>query len=109
LIWKNKNKILEGILNYLFRKPYIERIAVRRRKICESNICSFYKPLGDAHNCYVKGEPCCSGCGCKLAWKQRSLSSYCHLRDIGERPLWDSEMTEQDEKIYREKTGLKND
>lgn len=105
----NKGKIIEGLLNSLLRTRYVEKIAVRRNKLCSSNVCGLYNAPGNADNCFVPGQPCCAGCGCKLAWKQRSLASHCYLKDMGQTPLWEAEMTEDEEKKYREKTGLKND
>ena len=107
--WKNKWKILQGIYRSVFKNHFVESVVLYRKKLCESNVCGLYSPLGVNENCYVVGEPCCGGCGCKLAWKHRSLSSHCHLKDVGKEPLWNSIMTEEEEKAFRDKTGLKND
>lgn len=39
-------------------------------------------------------QPCCSICGCKLAYKTRSLSSSCPHPDG---PKWKATMTEQEQ------------
>lgn len=78
-----------------------------RLKICKSNVCNYYDPVGKSEKCYVRGEGCCTGCGCKDTFKTSSLSSHCYLKDIGQKPLWESVMTEKQEEVFREKTGLK--
>lgn len=73
-IWKNKNKILEGIKNSIFTSNHIEEIANERNQICQS--CPFIDKKGDL--CIMPGtQPCCNLCGCSLHLKQRSLSSSC--------------------------------
>lgn len=47
-------------------------------------------------------------CGCNNLYKVHSLSSYCSLKDQGKIPLWEAELSESEEKIFRDKTGLKN-
>lgn len=108
-VWKNRKQIWEGILNFLIRNPRIERIARERDKICKTNTCGLYDPKGQKEICYVKGSPCCGGCGCKLSWKQRSLSSTCGLKDVGKYPLWLPVMSEEDEEKFRKETGIKNE
>ena len=73
-VWKNKNKILEGIKNSIFKQEHIEEIAKERDQICQ--ICPFIDRTGKT--CIVLGtQPCCSKCGCSLHLKHRSLSSTC--------------------------------
>lgn len=72
--WKNKGQILEGFLNSVFKKEDVEAVADSRFAICKS--C----PLIDLEGskCLVPStQPCCSGCGCSLHMKTRSLSSSC--------------------------------
>lgn len=73
-LWKNKYQILEGIKNNTFKTESIELIFDERMKIC--NTCP--KKDDDSKSCLVPGtQPCCSACGCSLAFKLRSLSSSC--------------------------------
>ena len=108
-IWKNKFKILEGIRYSYFPNKYIEKIAAHRAAICETNECGFYDKLGVTEKIIVKGVPGCSECGCRILYKTHVLSAVCTLKDIGKTPLWDIEMTEKEEEIFRKKTGIKND
>lgn len=73
-IWKNREQILEGIKNSIFKKEDVEIIAEDRRKIC--NTCPFIDTEGK--ECAMIGtQPCCGKCGCSLHLKTRSLSSSC--------------------------------
>lgn len=108
-IWKNKKKIFDGVWNTWFPTKYVERIAERRLAICRSNVCGYYDPIGSDIKCIKPGSGCCSGCGCNDRYKVHSLSSYCYLKDLSLTPLWDTEMTEKEEKMFREKTGIKNE
>lgn len=107
--WKNKWKIIDGIWNTWFPNAYIDSIADKRMKICESNICGYYDKEGRGDNCFVQGSECCLACGCKLKWKQKNLASTCGLETIGKKPLWFSVMTEQEEQEFRNKVNIKND
>lgn len=70
-IWKDRNKILEGITNAIIRDEFVEDVAKHRMEVCDA--CEF---KGD--KCLVPGtSPCCNDCGCSLAFKTRSLSSEC--------------------------------
>lgn len=108
-VWKNKWKILEGIWNTWFPSRYIKNVAEKRSMICQANICGLYDKFGTAEATYVKGKPACGGCGCNEKYKVHSLSSHCYLKDLGLTPLWEAEMTEKEEEIFRNKTGIKND
>lgn len=87
-IWKDRNKIAEGIRNNIFKKKDVEDIAFYRNQICIT--CEFIDHIGKS--CAVPGtQPCCSECGCSLAFKTRSLSSDCP------KGFWKAELTEQEE------------
>lgn len=96
-IWKNKMQILEGVKNTIFKKDHIEFIASERMKICEA--CPLIDKEGS--KCLVPGTaPCCGACGCKLAFKTRSLSSECAHPD---KPKWEAILTnEEQDKLYEE-------
>jgi hypothetical protein len=100
-LWKNKRKIVEGMWNRLFPNAFVERVARQRDDICRK--CDLYEPVGKKDICYLKGSPCCGYCGCKLAFKQRSLSSGC---DIGK---WSPVLSQEEEDSFREKHKLVND
>lgn len=73
-IWKERNKILEGVKNSVFKKADVENIAAERMSICAT--CSHLDTKGD--KCMVPGtQPCCGLCGCSLHLKTRALSAYC--------------------------------
>ncbi len=77
-IWKNKDKIVEGVMNSIFTSKTIEDTAQFRLSICKS--CESYDVQGVG--CVIPGtSPCCNqlngGCGCSLHYKVRSLSSDC--------------------------------
>ena len=73
-IWKDKNAILEGIKNNVFRTAHVEEIAAARLDICGG--CEMIDHIGKT--CVVPGtSPCCGDCGCALSTKTRSLSSAC--------------------------------
>jgi hypothetical protein len=70
-IWKDRNKILEGITNAIIRNEFVEDVAKHRMEVCDA--CEY---KGD--KCLVPGTgPCCNDCGCSLSFKTRSLSSDC--------------------------------
>jgi hypothetical protein len=73
-IWINKGLIFEGVWNTIFRKKYVERIAAERMAIC--NECEELDEEG-TECAFTNTQPCCSECGCSLAYKTRSLSSAC--------------------------------
>jgi hypothetical protein len=63
-IWKKKGKIFEGIKNSMFKDEHIEAVALKRLEICIT--CPHFDPKGETEKVYVKGEPACAACGCKL-------------------------------------------
>ncbi len=90
-IWDNKNKILEGLKNKMFKSEIVETIAAERMSIC--NDCPFINRSGDL--CIMIGtQPCCGKCGCSLSLKTRSLSSGCGDE---ENPRWNAVLTEEEE------------
>lgn len=102
-IWNNRDKILEGLSNSVFHKKHVEIIAKERMDIC--NTCEFIDRTGD--KCFVPGtQPCCGKCGCKLAWKTRSLSSSCGDE---ENPRWNALLSEEDEKEVYGKLDITNE
>jgi len=86
--FKNADKIAEGIKNKIFKKEHIEAVATDRFQICIK--CSLFDAKGS--DCIAPGtQPCCSDCGCSLAFKVRSLSSGCP------KGFWDAFTTEEQE------------
>lgn len=88
-IWENRNKIFEGIKNFIFRKQYIEKIANERINICRQNTCGFYDQYGISEMAIGNmNKESCAACGCVLQLKTRSLKSSCGLEEIDLTPLW---------------------
>jgi len=91
-IWENRNKILEGVTNTVFKKQFVEDVAEQRMKSCETCV---HK---SETKCEIPGTgPCCAVCGCSLKFKVRSLSSTCPLEEINEKPKWIAIVTETEE------------
>lgn len=93
-IWNNKEQILEGMKNTMFKNQMVEEIAQHRMQICQQ--CSLYTMQNEG--CVVAGTtPCCDermgGCGCSLAIKTRSLSSSCPLSP----PKWEAVLSQEEE------------
>lgn len=87
-IWKNRKQILDGIKNSIIRDAFVENVAKMRHDICDT--CEL-----KGTKCVIKGTaPCCNDCGCSLAFKTRSLSSFCPHPDG---PKWEALMTEEEE------------
>tara|TARA_R110000751_G_scaffold44315_1_gene101487 strand:+ start:2814 stop:3152 length:339 start_codon:yes stop_codon:yes gene_type:complete len=85
-VFKNIDKITEGIKNNIFKKEHIEAVATDRFQYCIK--CSLYDAEGKS--CMAPGtQPCCSDCGCSLTFKVRSLSSECP------KGYWDALMSEE--------------
>lgn len=107
-IWKNKNQIIEGIVNKVFKRDDIEEIAKERFAICESNLCGYYDADGSSERAVVKGKPSCAGCGCALEFKTRCMSCRCHLADEGQHPLWVEVLTPAEETILNERLNAQD-
>jgi hypothetical protein len=103
LIWKKKDKILEGIMNSVFKREHVELIASSRLALCQSNTCNHYDPKGVSPAAVVKGVPSCASCGCKIQWKIRALSDSCPLR------FWGSVLSHTEESVLKEKLGIIDD
>jgi len=102
-LWENKSKIMEGLLNSVIKKDDVEQIAAARMSICEE--CPHIDREGS--KCFAPGtQPCCGKCGCKLAWKTRSLSSSCGDE---ENPRWNAIVSEHEEAEIFNKLNIKND
>lgn len=87
-IWKEKDKILEGLKNKVFKDEFVEVVSRERFAVC--NKCPELDTTGD--KCMVPlTQPCCSVCGCSLALKTRALSAECDLKK------WDAIMSLEDE------------
>jgi len=99
---KHLDEVYEGMKNKIWKKEYVEIIAGDRYSICKE--CSALDLKGN--NCAAPGtQPCCSDCGCSLAFKTRSLSSSCPQKK------WDKIMEKADEdninQIYKDNPNLK--
>ena len=85
---KHLDQVYEGVKNNIWKDDYVEIIASDRYKICQS--CEQFDVKG--RDCAAPGtQPCCSDCGCSLAFKIRALSSACPMKK------WDVVMTEEEE------------
>lgn len=80
--WQNKEDIIEGFKNNVFKKEHVEEIAAERLSICKG--CEFYDPKGESKNVIVKGTESCGHCGCATQLKIRCLSCKCPI------DLWDA-------------------
>lgn len=88
--FKNADKIADGIVNNIFKKEHIEAVATDRFQICIR--CSLFDAEGK--DCLAPGsQPCCSDCGCSLAFKVRSTASECP------KGYWDAYTTEKEEEL----------
>jgi hypothetical protein len=98
-VFKNADKIAEGIKNYTFKKEHIEAVATERFQTCIK--CSLFDAKGD--DCIAPGtQPCCSDCGCSLTFKVRSLSSECP------KGYWDALTTEEQEDLINQQIQNEN-
>ena len=87
-IIKNRNKILEGIKNKVFKQEHVEAEAKIRWDICKE--CDLLDVKGS--DCAMPGtQPCCKDCGCSLSFKIRSLASSCP------KDKWPAYLTEDEE------------
>lgn len=102
-LWKNRNQIVEGIKNSIFKKEHIEEVAQERMMICED--CNHLDKEGA--KCLVSGtQPCCGKCGCSLRLKLRSLSSGCGDE---ENPKWNAIISEEEEDLLKESLDYKEE
>lgn len=87
-IWKERDKILEGIKNNVFRNADVEDIAAERMEICST--CPHLDTVGT--KCLIPGtSPCCSLCGCSLGLKTRALSAHCDIHK------WEAVLSEEEQ------------
>lgn len=99
-IWKERNKILEGVHNSVFKSEHVEEIASQRQAICDS--CPFMAERGPK-NCVAPGtHPCCPQCGCSLKFKLRSLSSSCP------EGRWDAVVSQEEEDLIKDSIKSNN-
>ena len=92
---KSFDKITEGVLNTIFTKEEVEKVAKERFNICKN--CKELDNQGV--NCFAPGtQPCCSDCGCSLKFKTRSLSSSCP------QDKWGALITEEQEELLTDTT-----
>lgn len=98
-LWKQRNQILEGIRNSIFKKEDVEEIASERLSICRTNTCQHHDPTGTSEAAFVKGSESCGHCGCKLSFATRSLSYACPLG------FWEAVLTETEDAHLQEKLG----
>lgn len=99
-IWKEKNKILEGIKNNIFKKADVEHIAAERMEICST--CPHLDTEGS--KCMVPGTgPCCSLCGCSMSLKTRALSAGCDDK------RWEAIVSEDEQELLDRQISLEDD
>lgn len=99
-IWKEKNKILEGIRNNIFKKADVEHIAAERMETCLT--CPHLDTEGS--KCMVPGTgPCCGLCGCSLSLKTRALSASCDDK------RWDAVLSEDEQMLVERQISLEDD
>jgi len=96
---KHMDEVYEGIKNVIFKKDHVEAIANERWKTCKN--CPLVDLVGT--ECAAPGtEPCCSDCGCSLAFKLRSLSSSCP------KEKWFAIMNEEQEEKLKKEIGYED-
>lgn len=77
---QNISQVYEGVKNNIWKDEYIEIVAGDRYDICKG--CDQLDLKGG--DCAAPGtQPCCSSCGCGLAFKVRALSTSCPLGKWG--------------------------
>lgn len=96
--WENRNQIVEGFYNaYISGNKEIQAEIQRRVTICRTNVCGHHDPEGKGDNVILKGEPACGICGCHDLAKAGCMSCVCTLQDIGEKPLWEPLLSQEQE------------
>ena len=94
--WENRNQIIDGLYHtYITCKPELEQEAQRRLTICRANTCGMWDETGTSEKLVVKGYPGCTACGCKGDIKVHCFQCHCTLKDMGQEPLWDAVMTQE--------------
>jgi len=105
--WDNRHQIAEGLYNtFLSHDVDIRVEALRRKGICESNVCGWYDPTGKPETSAIPGKPACSKCHCNTELKVHCMSCYCPMGDLhvpGDRlcmdkALWDQLITPEMDK-----------
>jgi len=82
LAWDNRAQIADGFWNvYIGCKPEIEAEALRRKTICESNVCGSYDKDGKPETSMIPGQPACSICHCNINAKAACTFCWCALLD----------------------------
>lgn len=82
LAWEKRGEIANGFYNtYISHKPEIDAEALRRKTICESNVCGLYDAIGKPETSSVPGKPACSKCHCNIDMKSHCTYCYCALLD----------------------------
>ena len=82
-LYKNRNKILEGIKNNVFKTEHVEAVAAERMTICS--------------RCQFKGVTSCEQCGCVLEFKTRALADSCPI------DKWKAILSEDEEYLIKTK------
>ena len=102
-IWENKESIADGFYHaYIHCTPEIEAEAIKRLNLCRKNTCGLHDPNGTSEKAVLKGSESCAGCGCVLKAKTHSMSNHCWLKNIGQTPIWDAVLTEEQDKEMQE-------
>ncbi len=108
--WDNLPQIAEGFYNaYVSQNKEIREEVMRRKAICEINVCGHYDAEGAGDNVILPGKPACGLCGCNIPAKPACLSCTCSLADIFEEPLWGPVMTQEQEDHLRETLRIKRE
>lgn len=103
LAWENKEQIAEGFYNtYISMDKEREQEAQRRLRICESNQCGYYDKEGKPETSAIPGKPACSICHCNIELMTHSMSKTCSLKLIDKTPLWESVLTDEQERHVKQ-------
>ena len=108
LAWENRDQISDGFWNaYIHCKPEVEKEALRRKKICESNVCGMYDPIGKKETSAIPGKPTCSACHCNIEMKVHNMSVNCGMEKLGKELYWtavvdESQWNEIEDRKYKE-------
>lgn len=82
--------ILEGVVNLVSAKRWIEEVSANRMYIC--NKCELFSENAKKDNNYetLRPDPHCTNCGCNLDLKTRCMSCSCPIKK------WEAIMSEDD-------------